>query len=278
MGGTVNDTNPGERAVRVLVVEGNAKEATAVRNSLKASPPNFVVSPARQLWSATQILAGMSIDAVLLDLNLPDSEGISALTELRDQSPHTPMLIMGGDDVLGHQAVEAGADAYLSREELDPNTLGVRILEAIERRRVLLPEPQESETTAPDRPTARILVVEEDPWVQRLLRRNLNKQGHQVEVVNSPQDALAWAESSDEPLDLLICDVHPPGMDGERLSSHLTKKFGHMVTLLVSPNAQRPEIVSKQPDAFAFLSKPYSLDDFQAQVEKLITNAASPVA
>lgn len=275
MAGRVDQANAGESALRVLVVQANAKQATAVRNSLKASPPNFVISPARRLWSAEQILAGMPIDAVLLDPDLPDSEGLSALAGLKKQSPDTPVLIIGSAAVDAQQALDAGADGYFGGDELDPNTLGIRLLEAIERRRRNAPEPEEAPT---DRPSARILVVEEDPWVQRLLRRNLSKQGHQVELVNTPQDALAWAESSDDEVDLLICEVHPPGMDGVRLSSHLAKKFGGMVTLLVSPSEQRPEIVSEKPDTFAFLPKPYSLDDFQALVEQLITHVAAPVA
>ena len=90
MGGRPEHSSPDEPGIRVLVVEGNAKRAAAVRNTLKAAGANFVVSPARRLWSASQILAGMPIDAVLLSLTLPDSEGLEALVELRELPPRPP--------------------------------------------------------------------------------------------------------------------------------------------------------------------------------------------
>ncbi|QDG50237.1 response regulator [Persicimonas caeni] len=270
-------TNPTTEGIRVLVVEGNAKDAAAVRNSLKASTPNFVVSPARQLWSACQILAGMAIDAVLLGLELPDSEGLEALSELREQSPDTPVLVVGRDLAMGQQAVDAGADDFVPLSDLDPSILGLRVLDAIERRRAKAPEVDEPEPTSVAKPTAKILVVEEDPWVQRLLRRNLTRQGHTVEVLSSPQKALVWVQGATQ-LDMLVCEVHAAGMDGARLSHHLQKEFPALVTLLVSANGEQPEIVADHPRSFGFLAKPYSLDAFQHAVEDLLEHTASAPA
>jgi DNA-binding NtrC family response regulator len=272
MGGQIDDIGTENTGIRVLVVEANAKEAAAVRNLLKASPPNFVISPARQLWSATQILAGMPIDAVLLGLGLPECEGISALIELRQQAPDTPMLIVGNDPALGQQAVEAGADDYLYARELEPKHLGMSVIDAIERRRRSMEVEASSEAsleTALETGSATILVVEEDPWVQRLLKRNLARRGHRVEVVSSPQDALAWSQSCEDGLDLLICDVHASGMEGARLSGHLSERFPEMITLLVSADSRQPDVVSEHPGGFAFLCKPYTLDDFQGTVDRL---------
>jgi DNA-binding response OmpR family regulator len=277
MGGRVNEKNAevsaDDEGIRVLVVEANAKRASAVRKSLRASPPNFVISPARQLWSAAQILVGMPIDAVLLGLEWPDCEGIAAVVELRGQSANTPILVVGRDPQLEAQAIEAGADDFLGADDLEPHTLGVRLLKAIERRREQAAAEVESEP-APDVISASILIVEEDPWVQRLLRRNLARRGYRVEVVSSPQDTLAWSKSFEDTLDLLICDVNPLGMEGARLSGHLVKKFPQMITLLVSANTDPPAVISEQPGAFAFLSKPYTLDDFQAMVDKLTEGVA----
>jgi DNA-binding response OmpR family regulator len=279
MGGRVDDISEKDAGIRVLVVEANAKEAAAVRKSLRASSPNFVISPARQLWSASQILAGMPIDAVLLGLKLPDCDGISAFVELREQSPNTAMLIMGDSKELGQQAVEAGADDYLSHDELEPHSLGMRVIDAIERRRQQTRSQQtELEPQADaivETSSASILIVEEDPWVQRLLRRNLTRRGYCVEVVSSPQDALAWLQAWEDQLDLLICDVHPLGMESARLSGHLRKRFPKMVTLLVSANTRPPDVVSEQPESFAFLSKPYTFEDFQDMVDKLTEGVAS---
>lgn len=256
--------------VRVLVVEGKARKGVAVRNCLKAAPAEFVVSPARRLWSASQILAGISIDAIVLDLDLPDSDDLKAFYELRERAPDVPVILVGASRKLAERALEDGADGWLDGDDLDPNTLGVRILEAIEERRnVRVADQSPSETSHTDEDvSSQILLVEDDPWVQRLLQRNLRRQGHCVEALDTPNDALAWAQRVDSPLDLLICDASPPGMDGRRLSEHLERRFSDLVTLLVCSDPQRD---AAELDDFIVLTRPYTLDEFEATVRQLVT-------
>lgn len=255
--------------IRVLVVHGNPKSAAKLRKSLEAAPGHFVVSPARQLWSATQILAGIAIDAVLIDPALPDSEGLSGLQKLREQSPDVPMLVVGDDETLGQQALQAGADGFVARADIDPQQLGGRIVDAIERRRVQVSVP--TVTAPPTSPIGHILLVDDDPWVQRLLRRNLERQGHRVHVAKTPSAALAWAESVEEPVDLLVCDIHLPGMEGTRLSGHLRRRFDEMTTLLLVSSQPDDSLSTDGPtDRFGYLKRPYSLEGFQAVVEDLL--------
>ncbi|MFP4600180.1 MAG: response regulator [Persicimonas sp.] len=254
--------------IRVLVVDGRPKRSAAVRKALEAAPAPFVVSPARRLWSAIQILAGMSIDAVVLGLDLPDTDGDSALRDLRVQAPQVPVLVIGEAQSQSGGTVDADgqpADDYLSADDLDPNTLGLRILEAIERCRPAEPAVEEP-ASEPEVPAARILLVEDESLVQRLLRRNLERHGYVVEVVSSPQEALAWSQQTSQHIDLLICDEHPPGMDGERLSHHLQRSFPDMLTLLLS--STKPD--REQRPGFGILPRPYSLDDFARVVDKLL--------
>lgn len=252
--------------IRVLVVDGRPKRSAAVRQALEAAPAPFVISPARRLWSAVQILAGMPIDAVLLGRDLPDTDGDSALRDLRAQAPQVPVLVIGDGQPEGARDVDGQpADDYLGADDLDANTLGLRILDAIERRRPAEPTLEEP-PPEPEAPAARILLVEDESLVQRLLRRNLERHGYVAEVVSSPQDALAWSQQTSQHIDLLICDEYPPGMDGERLSHHLQKTFPDMLTLLLSSsNSDRD-----QRPRFGVLPRPYSLDDFARVVDKLL--------
>src|SRR5262249_23655977 len=82
-------------------------------------------------------LAAGGIDAVLLDLTLPDSEGLATFFQVRarTQSPAIPVVILTGmDDVkLGAKAVEAGAQDYLVKGHLDAAVLTRAVRFAIER-------------------------------------------------------------------------------------------------------------------------------------------------
>src|SRR5690554_3682582 len=94
-------------AIRVLVVDANSRQAAATRRALKEPPADFAVSPARQIWSAVQILSGVPIDVVLLSLDLArgdggnsngdqpaDFSGLKSLQRVRDEMP---ILVMGSD-------------------------------------------------------------------------------------------------------------------------------------------------------------------------------------
>ena len=174
---------------------------------------------------------------------------------------------------MARRALQAGADDCIEADELEPHALGLRLLDAIARRRTPQADEESEACVAPAPRTMQVLVVEEDPWVQRLLRRNLERRGHQVEVLSTPQTVLAWVQTAEHDLDLLVCDVHPPGMDGHRLSQHLRRRFPDLLTLLVSPSAEPPAPVLDDPAHFAFLSKPYALDDFEAMVDHLVARA-----
>jgi PAS domain S-box-containing protein len=85
--------------------------------------------------TAVERLAKGGIDAVLLDLGLPDSQGISTFVKLHHQFPRTPIVVLTGltDEELGLQAVREGAQDYLIKGKVDSQWLCRAILYAVER-------------------------------------------------------------------------------------------------------------------------------------------------
>lgn len=81
----------------------------------KSKETNFILKNASSLNSAVDELVSDSIDVILLDLNLPDSNGINTLSAIRNCAPDIPVVILTGDDDKS-QAMEAlrlGAQDYL---------------------------------------------------------------------------------------------------------------------------------------------------------------------
>ncbi len=76
---------------------------------------------------------------VLLDLNLPDSQGIESLVQVRRAYPLVPIIVLTGmeDEVIAVQAIELGAQGFLNKENLDPNLLAYALLLALDRQRQL---------------------------------------------------------------------------------------------------------------------------------------------
>ena len=121
----------------VLVVCADTATAEKVGAALTlAESAAFNVVWVRQLDEALIRLAQNDIDAILLDLNLPDSQGIETFDRLLAASSGSPILIVSGsiDEALAVQAVERGAQDYVLPGHLDTYSLPRAVRNAIERK------------------------------------------------------------------------------------------------------------------------------------------------
>jgi diguanylate cyclase (GGDEF)-like protein/PAS domain S-box-containing protein len=124
---------------KVLLIENDPVAADEICAALKAaSSGSFEVEGARQLSEGLARLSKRGIDAVLLELCLPDSEGIETFDKLFTAAPDIPILILGGDanEALAKQAVARGAQDYLLPGHLDSYSLPRALRNAIERKAV----------------------------------------------------------------------------------------------------------------------------------------------
>ena len=80
-----------------------------------------------------------AIDVVLLDLSLPDSEGLETLAKTHTSAPEVPIIVLTGlgDEALGFEAVRRGAQDYLIKGEVTTALLSRAIRYAVERNRLL---------------------------------------------------------------------------------------------------------------------------------------------
>src|SRR5206468_8249507 len=81
-------------ALRVLSIEDNPGDAILVREMLHdASPDGFHLENADRLSTAVASLLGGAVDCVLLDLSLPDAEGLEALAQVRTVALDVPIIV-----------------------------------------------------------------------------------------------------------------------------------------------------------------------------------------
>jgi diguanylate cyclase len=127
------------RAVRVLIVEDNPGDAILVREMLReVDPLGFELSHADRLSAGIDQLLGVGADCVLLDLSLPDAEGLDALTQVQSVSLDVPVIVFSGrsDERIAVRAVQEGAQDYLIKGQVDGRLLARSINYAVERKRV----------------------------------------------------------------------------------------------------------------------------------------------
>ena len=122
----------------ILLVEDNPGDARLIRELLtEAKGASFNLAVADLLATGLARLSAGGTDAVLLDLSLPDSQGLDTLVRVRAQAPHIPIVVLTGqeDETLGLELVQAGAQDYLVKGQVDGNLLARSIRYAVERKR-----------------------------------------------------------------------------------------------------------------------------------------------
>jgi diguanylate cyclase (GGDEF)-like protein len=129
---------PAVPVTRVLLVEDSAADAVLVREML-AGPDaeGLEVVHATSLREACAWLDREAMACVLLDLSLPDGEGLDAVARLQTVAPQVPIVVLTGhdDEDLALDAVQEGAQDYLTKGRVDDRLIARSIRYAIERKR-----------------------------------------------------------------------------------------------------------------------------------------------
>lgn len=129
-----------KRAHRVLLVEDDDGDAHLTQLGLENGPADEVYPLVRVTRYADALvhLAARRFDVVLLDLMLPDEQGLEVVTDLTRRSPEIPILVLSGldDERVALEAVLNGAQDYLIKGEGSGRLLRRAIRHAIERKRV----------------------------------------------------------------------------------------------------------------------------------------------
>jgi DNA-binding response OmpR family regulator len=121
-----------------LLIEDNPGDARLIREMLaEARGVSFDLEQADRLSAGLERLAEGDFDVVLLDLGLPESQGLDTCARVQAQVSEVPIVVLTGldDEELAVRAVEAGAQDYLVKGQVDPNPLARALRYAVERKR-----------------------------------------------------------------------------------------------------------------------------------------------
>lgn len=127
-------------SLKILLVEDNLAEARLLQEFLKQTQSKqFSLVHVKRLGEAVKELSKSTYDVILLDLTLPDSEGLSSLPILITLVPSVPIVVLTNtnDEKLAIEAVRRGAQDYLVKRHVSVDVLVRSLCYAIERKQVL---------------------------------------------------------------------------------------------------------------------------------------------
>ncbi len=125
-----------KESINILIIEDDAVFVEMIREILsKNQNPAAYLEHRNSLSKGLDYLTENRPDIILLDLGLPDSQGIESFLNIHQRSPSIPIVVMTAldDDEVALNSVRQGAQDYLVKKDVDSNLLIRSILYALER-------------------------------------------------------------------------------------------------------------------------------------------------
>ncbi|MDG1241163.1 MAG: response regulator [Opitutae bacterium] len=124
-----------EERIKILLFENNLADADLVGECLERSNLSFEILAAKSLADGMQALQAQTFDLILLDLSLPDSDGIASLLAVLGITRDEVIIVLAGpdDEELSLKALQEGAQDYLCKDRLSAEALRRSIRSAMAR-------------------------------------------------------------------------------------------------------------------------------------------------
>ena len=129
-----------QRPVKILLVESDQAYVDDLRERLSAVRQGGLdIEYTGELSAALARLTQSGIDAILLDLDLPDSTGMVTFERTYAFAPDVPIIVLTdeADEKVANATVQGGAQDYMVKEDVKPSVLARSVRHAIERHRLL---------------------------------------------------------------------------------------------------------------------------------------------
>jgi CheY-like chemotaxis protein len=169
----------------------------------------------------------------ILDLRMPEMDGLTVLREIRAFDPHAPVIILGG----GATELQENQARALRVTDFVRKGLSLDVLvEGVNR---IVQQPARKHEATSEQPAAPIvdtgetvIVVDDDQLVRDLLVQFLSLRGYRARGVKSGPEAIAMVEQS--PPDLILLDLMLPDMNGVEVLRRLRDKQVNSAIIIVT--------------------------------------------
>jgi len=126
-----------ENKLHILLIEDNPGDARLIKEMLSESTLQYSVGHSQTLSDGLEKLNSTHFDAIFLDFNLPDCEGLDSIPRIKKAAPKTPIVMLTGldDENTAVCALRTGAQDYLVKGKIDIDALARSLRYSIERKR-----------------------------------------------------------------------------------------------------------------------------------------------
>lgn len=243
---------------KVLIVDDDEIIRTQLEKELKR---NFFQTYLSADGSTTlEIFAKEKIDIMLLDIKLPDMDGLELLQKIKSEKPGCEVIVITGfgTQEIAIQSLRRGAIDYIEKPiKMD------ELYTALGRANEKLTEKKELfyKNT--------LLVIDDEEQIAKRLKKFLLKEGFEVFAAGNGKEGLKYIENNK--IDVLITDIKMGDMDGIEVLRR-AKKFYQDIEGIVITGYKDQELAIKalRAGAIDYIIKPVNLDELLISVKKAV--------
>lgn len=263
--------------MQVLVVAADATErrVLAMQAELWGAP-----STSAEPGDAARLIgAGQPFDLALVEHRKPVIDGLAVATELRSQrgKHELPIVLivagtLGPDEVM---AADSGMVQATLAKPVPPQKLRDVMAQVGVRRAAPSLAPAAEDVAVV---SLKVLVADDNTLNQNMLRRQISKLGHTVDVVSNGREAVSAVEQ--QPYDALLMDVLMPGMDGLQAAEEICRRWSRgtrprliALTAMAGPGDEER---CRKAGFDDYMSKPVHMDELAEALKAAAGFRASP--
>ncbi|MFH1092791.1 MAG: response regulator [Candidatus Omnitrophota bacterium] len=249
--------------MNILIADDTREITTLLRVFLEKK--GHTADVAENGKQALDMIRTNKYDLAFFDHNMPDMTGLELVKFIKQNNIKTKTVILSGYSGMGDSFAKIiGADAYLSKP------CGLEDIEAIVKKYA----PEESRDIKSKK--KKILVVEDEANIAKLIKARLNANGYDVLTVNNGKECLASFDSFKP--DLVFLDVMMPVMDGYSTIAAMKeqKLIGEdsnvkipVVMLSAFADEKIKNFMQKQ-DIRGYITKPFKAEDLLVKIEEIL--------
>lgn len=277
--------DPSQPRLRVLITEDDAFTANLCRDVFTRE--NFDARVALDGRAAIDFLTNNTVDAVLLDLMLPEIDGIGVLEFIRSHEKlrTLPVIVLSNLSCFSgmvQSAWNAGATNFIKKGSADPTALVKEVRNLIQPAAGMPPSPPPAATMVeppplpapappPEKKTYKVLVADDDRLVQSVISFFMTQAGYQVESAYDGREALEKAVMVRP--DVMILDGLMPELDGIEVVDRWLRDTRlariPIIMLTADPETHR-RVGAMRGGTVSILSKPFSPDRLVLKVDQVV--------
>lgn len=256
----------GTKKYKLLLVDD--EEEFLVSSSKALSRRGFEVDVAPNGVTALEKIDEIVFDAIVLDVKMPDIDGVEVFRQIHEKYPDMPVILLTGHASVGDafQTSKEGITDYLAKP-IDMDELAKRIHHAVAAGKKAAAAGSGFPLIDTGEPI-RLMIVDDEIDFLESLKKVLQRRNMEVITASGGEQALGMLRS--ELVDIMILDVKMPGMDGMEVLRYVKKDFPSVEIILLSGHPSvEAALEGVRLGASEYLKKPPDIDDLTETIRKL---------